>query len=289
MYNIKDLIINESYGESYMNANILERESESKLNKIQSEVDYSLYRIPFGPDAVHLIQHENNFMVPYADMVKLCKTIGIRNFVEGVKLLSEHYHIPEKRFEIAIEEATEDDLVSIKNDVTDAMNSNIEFSFIDYDEDDETNEDDISLAMMYGEDCDLIKSSDGNGVKDTSSASAIDFRKAKFIKTLSAKDLNFDVSMVNVYNKDFTYYIELSDIQRYMRHEGIESVKEAIFNIKEHNDFNAHFDIKILGKNKGKKAKKKNKKKISLKKNEAMNLIAANNFDKLNLVFISEY
>ncbi len=289
MYNVKDLILNESYGESYMLNNIGEAEADRKFDELMESLDYSYYKIPFGPDAAHLIQHENNFMIPYSDMVKLCKTMHINSFTEGIELIANHYNIPKNRIEIGIEEACDDDLEMTVNDVTNAILADINVQCTNcWGDEDEGSDEGISLELMYGEDAKLINdTSDTKGVNTTSYASQIDFSKVKFVKTIPSSIIKTDVSMVNVYNKDFDYYIELADLEKYMRSAGIDSIKEAVWNVASHNDIDNKHIIILCEKTKPKK--KKNKKKDECANLEAMNMIVASNVDKLNLVWISKY
>ena len=75
----------------------------------------------------------------------------------------------------------------------------------------------------------------------------------------------YTVEMVNVYKDDFDYYVELSELNRYMNDNNISTVKEAVWNIGASNDIN-HKKINILYEG----CKSKKAKKLSLKKKNKM-------------------
>lgn len=292
-YNIKNLILNESYGESYMINNTEDAEAESRLSEIMDTLEESYYQIPFGPDAVHLIKHENMYMIPYTDMAKFCKTMKIDSFTEAITKLARYYKISENSIEVAIDQEDKDDLVKIVNDVEDAIGANINVQYTTCwgEEDDEDNLEDVSLKIMYGEGCSLVCDCPGctKDVEETNSASTVKFKNTKFIKTIAANDIKLDVSAVNVYQNDFDCYIELPDLERYMRDENINSVKEAVWNVATHNDIDVKDITLLIEKCCKSSKKKKNKKKRAAKTLETVNMIAENNLDSINLVFISNY
>lgn len=290
MYNVRNLIINESQGESYMLNNMEDTEATHKFNELMESLDYSYFKIPFGPEAVHMIQHENNFMVPYNDMEKLCKTMHIDTFTEAVELLANHYNIPKNRIEIGINEFCADSIAKTTEDISDAILANIPAKRSTcWGDVYEGSSEGISLKLMYGEGCSLICDCPEckKGVDSPSYASQIDFKTAKFIKTIPSSIIKTDVSMVNVYQKDFDYYVELADVEQYMRSEGIDSIKEAVFNIATHNDIDNTSITLLCEEIKPKKTKEKSEDMCATL--EAMNMIAASNVDDLNLVWISKY
>lgn len=301
-YDVTSLILNEAQNESYMVNNLEEMEDEKRLEKLIESMDYSYFKIPFSPDATHLLQHENKYMVPYEDLVKLCRANKISNFVEAVNILADHFNIPRKSIEVGIEESNK--LISIgqtADNIEELIRNNIGVASYTWDKDgSEDDEDDnlVSLALMYGEDCKLI--SDDDSICDDRTvitekpkeniSKLIKANDVKFMNVISADAIKFDVSMVNVYNKDSDYYIEMSDVEHFMTDNELTDIAETVRYIASHNHINLE-DTTILCERCGKTKKKKSKKCKSVCErvnNESVSMIAKSKVDKLNIIWLSK-
>lgn len=296
---IAKLIRTEALSESCMNNSINDIESESRLDNIIDSLNYTYFKVPFTADAVHLIHHEGKFIVPYEDMKKFCIVSGTSTFTEAVGILADKYNLSPKNIYIGIQEDSSVNDMSITADrLESAINSGIIVESTEMWEDpDEFSDDknidydfgDIDLVDMYGESINLI---DDDNLKLAKLNESTKLDSTKFIKTMPKSAFKYEASMVNMYEDELSYYIEMDDLEKYMNYTGITSVKEAIMNIAEENDLAEKYDsIKILVERCGGKSRKKKskKRKQASEKLEAMNLISKSNLDKLNLLWISKY
>ena len=307
-FDVADLIRQESASETFAN---IGEDTTARLDHIIESLEDSYFTVPFNEDALHLIQHEGNYIIPYDDMVKYCKTNYVDTFVEAVPVIAKHYDIDPSNIFIAVQEndTTVDDAKT-----ADRIEAALETGLIVerfggwYDEDDDF--EDLDTYMMYGEASKLITDEDLKNINDPlhkveMSSKPVIGDDIDFIKVFPDSSFKHEATMVNVYQHGANYYIEISDLNIYMDANDIDSVREAVTSIAEANDIEDPDDITLLvekcSKSKAKKASKKKEcdcgecpecleRKKGKKKNaklEAVNIIADKHIDSLNLVWLT--
>ena len=194
----------------------------SDLLVLENTLKQKTVNIPYGIDSAHLIYTGSKYIIPVDDVYKLQMTTE-SSLEDTIDLLANHYNIlaedivielegieytPNEVIAARIEEAADLGVKVIANDIW-----NIEESIS---ESVEVDDDEIINVLLY----DISESiSAGSGMY-----------------LIDPESVKFSANMVNIYAVDNEYLIEMSELNRYMDDNHIDSVREALNNILEAND-----------------------------------------------------
>lgn len=234
--------------ESYMTNNIADNQAESILDKMLLEMETSRFKIPFSEQAVHLFKINESYNIPYRDMVRLCKSKGYSSFLEATDAIAETYNINRNNICVYIDEESGCIDKTVER-ISDAIDCSMKIFYHDTDYDDA----EVSFMQIFGEgkkccEDDIIDDED-----DDIEAISEEIPKAETkecdgskLRKIHKESLDYDIHCVNVYNKDFDYYVEMYDLEKYMDCYNISSIKEAVWNVAKENDIDDWKRINIL-------------------------------------------
>lgn len=249
-YNVKDLITKLAVNESYVNNNVEDSLAEARLDDLLANMNESYMRLPFSTEAVHMIHIGENYHIPYKDMVRFCEAGGYENFLEAVPIIAEHYNVSENNIVVFIESEDTGSVEKTVERIQDAIDNNMPILCRDSDYSDE-----VSFSLIFGEDAKIIDDEEDDVELITEEDPDLD----DSITQINKEGFDYHVGMVNVYNNDFDFYLEMDDVEKYMDYMNIDSIREAVWNIANYNNIDFG-KIKLLCESKSRITKKKSKK-----------------------------
>lgn len=250
MSNVRNLIESFAFNESYIQNNYEDNVAENALDKMLLEMDTSYFKLPFSVKAVHLMRIGETYNIPYGDMVRFCEANRYDNFMEAIPVIAEHYDIKPESICVFIDEDSNSIDRTVER-ISDAIECSMKVFYHDSDYDDS----EVSFMQIFGEDGKVIDDEDEDDVEAITEEDPDDDE----IRKINKEGFSYTVGYVNVYNHDFDYYVEMSEVEKYMDYEGVESIKEAIWNIATENDIDWK-KINILCESRSKTVKKKSRK-----------------------------
>lgn len=256
MYNIKTILEQESFGETFMLNDMNDNEAERKLDEIASSMCEATFKIPFEADMVRIAQNGEDYLIEFSELEKFAKYNNIHSISEAISNIASHYDISTKNIRITVENSSSD-MLTVANRLSEAVECGIPLRYTSQWEDaklidDDEWDDDEDEVITEKDPVETKKKCDGK----------------KCLKEYAVSgDIRYNIDMINIYNEDSRYYIEFSDIEKYMNSNNIDSIKEAITNIADHNGFDWHDSVLVcetcnkIKKSRNKKATTENCKK----------------------------
>lgn len=236
-YNAKEILLQEAQKESAITNNIEDIRGYNSLQEEESKLDESFVNIPFNIDTVHLMKVDENYIIPFDDLVKI-KKISDKSLNEVMQDIAEYYNISRSNIVVDSNDLDNTALGEIAYRLQEAATKNIPV-----------------YNSYYWEDVE-IEDDEYESIEESILAEADEYSELTNNVSTSFK---FTVDAVNVYNEDFDYFVEMSEVNRFMDDNDIDSIWEAIHQIALHNDIDMK-RISILYeacKSKKKKDKKK--------------------------------
>lgn len=270
MYNIRSVLEQESFGETFMLNSMDDNEAEKKLDEIASSMCEATFKIPFAADMVRIVRNEEDYLMEFSELEKFAKCNNIHSVTEAINNIARHYDIPRNNIIITVKNSMSD-MLTTANRLSEAAECGIPLRYTSQWEDAKLIDDD-----EWDDDEDEVITEK----EPVSSKKKCDNKKCVKEHVSTFGSLAYNVDMVNVYSEDSRYYIEFSDIENYMNSYNIISIKEAVYNIASHNNFDWHDSVLVcetcdkIKKTRNKKAATENCKKtekVARKLNKILN------------------
>lgn len=299
-YDIKSIIGMHAMAESCISNNIGEKIDGRQFDEVMRGLEESYVTLPVGPDAVHIFTHNDDYLVPMEDINKFCEAGGIETYEDAISILSEHYEIPRDKFVIVMTEAdcAAIEYLSAKHGIE--MNK-VRIKTWDFGEFESVNSinltrDRIISATKDGITCKLFDCPASHIEKSIKLALAEEYDLSKEVEddtfeVIREEDPEYDdfdeddedildaheiidaayykAEAVNVYRaSDFEYYIEFSELERYMNVNHIESVSEAVKDVAYRNDLEPTAITLLIEANRLSKEEREKRKALKQKQRE---------------------
>lgn len=237
-YNVKAMLESMYTTESAVNNNIEDVQAESRLTDIIAELDSTYVRLPYSIDSLHILHIGETYNIPYRDLARFCRNSSYKTITEAIPVIADTFNLKKDSIRVMIETSNSCNcnakLTTTVNRLTDALDHNISvFQYGNEIDDDDV----IDYQLIFGEDADILSDNEEDDTTiDTAFSDEDLFDVDESCVAICDETYDYNVSMVNVYNKDFDYFIEFADLEKYMDDLKLDSVKEAVWNIANYND-----------------------------------------------------